>query len=168
MDHLREQFHRDGFAIVRNALTHEELGILQREVDCLMNFLISENYDILQDFGGIIEPISCGYIDPPATQMYMQSKRSYSNVRNQVTEDPDTVVPLLFEKMAALAQNFLPNETSDHPLCLFNEQYIVKTPKSDATSAFAWHQDSQYMDPTAQDAFPVVSCWTALDDVNKV
>lgn len=84
MDHLREQFHRDGFAIVRNgnagpllnkarpwpsnqsdagsnlailqllALTPEELGILQREVDCLMNFLISENYDILQDFGGII------------------------------------------------------------------------------------------------------------------
>lgn len=69
-----------------------------------------------------IEPISCGYIDPPATQMYMQSKRSYSNVRNQVTEDPDTVVPLLFEKMAALAQNFLPNETNDHPLCLVKRQ----------------------------------------------
>ncbi|KAF9947275.1 hypothetical protein BGZ72_010728 [Mortierella alpina] len=164
---LREQFHRDGFVIVRNALTSAELGILQREVDCLMNFLITENYDIMKDFGGIIEPISCGYIDPPATQMYILSKRAYSNIRNLVTEDPDTVVPLLFEKMSGLAENFLPAETVDHPLCLFNEQYIVKTPKSDATSAFAWHHDSQYMDPAAQKAFPIVSCWTALDDVNK-
>ncbi|KAF9989951.1 hypothetical protein BGZ75_004339 [Mortierella antarctica] len=166
-ERLREQFHRDGFVIVRNALTHEDVGILQREVDCLMNFLISENYDIMKDFGGIIEPISCGYIDPPATQMYILSKRAYSSIRNLVTEDPDTVVPLLFEKMAALAKNFLPTaDTDDYPICLFNEQYIVKTPKSDATSAFAWHQDSEYMDPTAQKDFPIVSCWTALDDSN--
>ncbi|KAF9438219.1 hypothetical protein BGZ76_009146 [Entomortierella beljakovae] len=27
-------------------------------------------------------------------------------------------------------------------------------------------QDSQYMDPSAQKAYPIVSCWTALDDVN--
>ncbi|KAF9940188.1 hypothetical protein BGZ67_008229 [Mortierella alpina] len=147
-ERLREQFHRDGFVIVRNALTHEDVGILQREVDCLTNFLISENYDIMKDFGGII---------------------AYSSIRNLVTEDPDTVVPLLFEKMAALAKNFLPTaDTDDYPICLFNEQYIVKTPKSDATSAFAWHQDSEYMDPTAQKDFPIVSCWTALDDVNKV
>ncbi|CAO3573800.1 unnamed protein product [Mortierella alpina] len=167
MERLREQFDRDGFVIVENALTDDELGILQREVDCLMNFLMSENYDIMKDLGGIIEPISCGYIDPPATQMYVLSKRAYSSVRNLVTEAPDTVVPLLFEKMAALAKNFLPAETDEDPICLFNEQYIIKTPKSDATSAFAWHQDSGYMDITAQKNFPIVSCWTALDDVNE-
>ncbi|KAI7829684.1 hypothetical protein BC939DRAFT_441474 [Gamsiella multidivaricata] len=163
---LRRQFHRDGFLIVRNALDHEEVEVFRREVDCLVNFLISENIDIMKDYGGVIEPISCGYIDPPVSQMYILSKRPYSALRNLVTEDPDTVVPVLFGKMPALAKHLLPTDTSENPLCLFNEQYIVKTPKSASISSFAWHQDSQYMDSTAQTAYPIVSCWTALDDVN--
>ncbi|KAG0212776.1 hypothetical protein BGX28_005623 [Mortierella sp. GBA30] len=149
------------------SLTEDDLRVLQQEVDCLMNFLMTENYDIMKDFGGVIEPISCGYIDPPATQMYILSRRSYSNIRDLVTEDPDSVVPVLFEKMPTLARYFLPAETDEHPLCLFNEQYIVKTPKSDSTSRFAWHEDSQYMDSSAQQAFPIISCWTALDAVNQ-
>lgn len=35
-------------------LTFQELGVFRREVDCLMNFLISENVDIMRDFGGVI------------------------------------------------------------------------------------------------------------------
>ncbi|KAG0000588.1 hypothetical protein BGZ65_004236 [Modicella reniformis] len=66
-EEIRRQFHRDGFAIVKNvyslqttlyislkALTLEELEIFRREVDCLVNFLISENIDIMKDFGGVI------------------------------------------------------------------------------------------------------------------
>ncbi|KAF9179958.1 hypothetical protein BGZ50_006561 [Haplosporangium sp. Z 11] len=145
-----------------------EVEILRREADCLVNFLISENADIMKDYGGVIEPISCGYIDPPLSQMFILSRRSFAAVRNLVTEDPDTVVPILFEKMASLARTFLPEETQDSPICLFNEQYIVKTPKSGSTSQFEWHQDAQYMDQFAQDSFPIVSCWTALDDVNQM
>ncbi|KAI8596097.1 hypothetical protein EDD21DRAFT_389294 [Dissophora ornata] len=165
-EETRRHFHRDGFAIVRNALTIGEVEILRREVDCLINFLISDDIDIMADYGGIIEPISCGYIDPPVSQMYILSKKSYSSLRNMVTEEPDTVVPVLFEKMPALVKHFLPAETADNPLCLFNEQYIVKTPSTPSTSSFKWHQDTGYMDASAQRTFPVVSCWTALDDVN--
>ncbi|KAF9111521.1 hypothetical protein BGX27_004813 [Mortierella sp. AM989] len=165
-EEVRRQFHRDGFVMIRNAITREDVEVLRREVDSLVNFLISENMDIMKDFGGVIEPISCGYIDPPVSQMYILSKRSYSSLRNMVTEDPDTVVPILFGKMPELAKNFLPATTADNPMCLFNEQYIVKTPNSASSSSFEWHQDSQYMDISAQKAFPIVSCWTALDDVN--
>ncbi|KAF8967577.1 hypothetical protein BGZ46_000142 [Entomortierella lignicola] len=163
---VRKQFHRDGFVIVKNALDREEVDIFHREVENLVNFLISENMDIMKDFGGVIEPISCGYIDPPVSQMYILSKKSYSSLRNMVTEDPDTVVPILFGKMSEMAKNFLPTATTDNPICLFNEQYIVKTPNSVTFSSFEWHQDSQYMDSSAQKEYPIVSCWTALDDIN--
>ncbi|KAG0362704.1 hypothetical protein BGZ54_008519 [Gamsiella multidivaricata] len=123
---LRRQFHRDGFLIVRNALDHEEVEVFRREVDCLVNFLISENIDIMKDYGGVIEPISCGYIDPPVSQMYILSKRPYSALRNLVTEDPDTVVPVLFGKMPALAKHLLPTDTSENPLCLSNGTLLIE------------------------------------------
>ncbi|KAF9356354.1 hypothetical protein BGX26_005392 [Mortierella sp. AD094] len=53
-EEARTQFHRDGFVIVKNALSREEVGVFHREVDNLVNFLISENMDIMRDFGGVI------------------------------------------------------------------------------------------------------------------
>ncbi|KAF8945023.1 hypothetical protein BGZ47_003369 [Haplosporangium gracile] len=120
----------------------------------------------MTDYGGIIEPITCGYIDPPVSQMFILSKKSYSHVRDQVPEEPDSVLHILFEKVPVMVNNFLPQESEDDPTCLFNEQYIVKTPDSADVSAFEWHQDSQYMDASAQETYPVVSCWIALDNVN--
>ncbi|KAF9329016.1 hypothetical protein BGZ91_000742 [Linnemannia elongata] len=163
---MRRQFHRDGFLVVPNALETEDVEILRREADCLINYLISENINIMTDYGGIIEPITCGYIDPPVSQMFILSKKSYSHVRDQVPEEPDSVLHILFEKVPTMVNNFLPLESEDDPTCLFNEQYIVKTPDSADISSFEWHQDSQYMDTSAQEAFPVVSCWIALDNVN--
>ncbi|KAG0289576.1 hypothetical protein BGZ96_006908 [Linnemannia gamsii] len=163
---MRRQFHRDGFLVVPNALETEDVEILRREADCLINYLISENINIMTDYGGIIEPITCGYIDPPVSQMFILSKKSYSHVRDQVPEAPDSVLHILFEKVPAMVNNFLPEESVDDPTCLFNEQYVVKTPDSAGISSFEWHQDSQYMNTSAQETFPVVSCWIALDNVN--
>ncbi|KAK3815592.1 MAG: hypothetical protein JOS17DRAFT_759962 [Linnemannia elongata] len=163
---MQRQFHRDGFLVVPGALETEDVEILRREADCLINYLISENINIMTDYGGIIEPITCGYIDPPVSQMFILSKKSYSHVRDQVPEEPDSVLHILFEKVPVMATNFLPLESEDDPNCLFNEQYIVKTPDSADVSSFEWHQDSQYMDTSAQEIFPIVSCWIALDNVN--
>ncbi|KAF9088874.1 hypothetical protein BGX23_007047 [Mortierella sp. AD031] len=139
-EEMQRQFQRDGFFVLRNALEASELEVLRRESDTLINFLISENVNIMTDYGGIIEPISCGYIEPPVSQMFILSKKSYSFVRDMVTEPPDSALPILFEKMPMLANGFLPVETEDDPTCLFNEQYIVKTPHSANISAFEWHQ----------------------------
>ncbi|KAK3842684.1 MAG: hypothetical protein J3R72DRAFT_442180 [Linnemannia gamsii] len=163
---MQRQFHRDGFLVVPNALDQKDVGILRREADNLINYLISSDINIMTDYGGIIEPITCGYIDPPMSQMFIMSKKSYSHVRHQVTEGGDTVIDIIFEKVPAMVNNFLPQESEDEPTCLFNEQYIVKTPDSASISSFEWHQDAQYMDTGAQEKFPVVSCWIALDNVN--
>ncbi|KAF9902105.1 hypothetical protein EC991_005274 [Linnemannia zychae] len=148
------------------ALEPNDVEMLRREADNLINYLISSDVNIMIDYGGIIEPITCGYIDPPMSQMFILSKKSYSYVRHQVTEKPDTVIDIIFEKVPEMVNKFLPQESEDNPTCLFNEQYIVKTPDSVNISSFEWHQDSQYMDKAAQEKFPVVSCWIALDNVN--
>ncbi|KAG0085611.1 hypothetical protein BGZ92_008868 [Podila epicladia] len=162
----RRKFMRDGFVVIENALQDQDVGILSREADNLMNFLMSEDVDIMQQLGGVIEPISSGYIDIPLSQMYIFSKTAYSRLRDMVTEEPDSVTDILFSTMPEWAKVMLPEETEDDKLCLFNEQYIVKTPRSESVSSFEWHQDSQYMDASAQNSYPVVSCWTALDDIN--
>ncbi|KAG0216319.1 hypothetical protein BGX31_000639, partial [Mortierella sp. GBA43] len=136
-DDIRGLFHRDGFVIVQNALTSHELEVFRQEVDSLVNFIISEDMDIMKDYGGIIgnvlrypihhaQPISCGYIDPPASQKYILSKRSYSTLRNMVTEEPNSVVPVLLDKMPAMAQKLLPMETEDNPLCLSNGALLIE------------------------------------------
>ncbi|KAF9402403.1 hypothetical protein BGZ94_004942 [Podila epigama] len=139
---IRRKFLRDGFVVVQNVLRPEDIGILSREADNLMNFVMSEGMDIMEILGGVIEPISCGYIDPPMSQMYILSKKSYSGLRDLVTEEPDSVTNILFSIMPTCAQTLLPDQDPDSPLCLFNEQYIVKTPKSEKISQFAWHQNN--------------------------
>ena len=66
----------------------------------------------------LVEPITCGYIDPPVSQMFILSKKSYSHVRDQVPEEPDSVLHILFEKVPAMVNNFLPLESEDDPTCL--------------------------------------------------
>ncbi|KAF9125756.1 hypothetical protein BGW39_007182 [Mortierella sp. 14UC] len=126
------------------ALEPSDVEMLRREADSLINYLISSDVNIMTDYGGIIEPITCGYIDPPMSQMFILSKKSYSHVRQQVTEKPDTVIDIIFEKVPAMVNSFLPQGSEDDPTCL----------------------DAQYMDKVAQEKFPVVSCWIALDNVN--
>ncbi|KAF9396130.1 hypothetical protein CPC16_004785 [Podila verticillata] len=165
-EQYRRRFLRDGFVVIENVLQDQDVRILSREADNLMNFLMSEDVDIMQQLGGVIEPISSGYIETPLSQMFIFSKTAYSRLRNMVTEEPDSVTDILFSTMPQWAKVMLPDETDDDKLCLFNEQYIVKTPRSESVSSFGWHQDSQYMDASAQSSYPVVSCWTALDDIS--
>jgi hypothetical protein len=82
---------------------------------------------------------------------------------------------LVCEQLASLAAALLPSTKSTHdtlsdldvPLYLFNEQYIVKPPRTPHTSAFVWHRDNEYMDETCQQV-PTIACWIPLDDVNQV
>ena len=61
---------------------------------------------------------------------------------------------VLGRDMKALASGFI----GDHPY-LFNEQFVVKGPRTGAS--FAWHQDSAYV---GFDHEPYLSVWIALDD----
>lgn len=51
---------------------------------------------------------------------------------------------------------------------LFNEQFILKPPRSAYSSAFAWHRDSDWCrDGCKYDYSPYVSLWVALDDMTQ-
>ncbi|KAG0242309.1 hypothetical protein BGW41_004523 [Actinomortierella wolfii] len=155
----RRNFYRDGFVIVENVLSVEQKDVLRNECERLTDFVLQEGYDLMKDFGGVI-----GYEDPPETQTFVFNKRAYIRNRDKISA-PDSVADILFGVVKNWAAELLPRPTEDDQLCLFNEQYIVKMPRSVNESVFAWHQDTQYMDKQAQEVYPVVSCWIALDDV---
>ncbi|KAG2430346.1 hypothetical protein HYH02_013710 [Chlamydomonas schloesseri] len=49
---------------------------------------------------------------------------------------------------------------------LFNEQFIIKPPRSTARSAFGWHRDSDWCRGRPEFQYsPYISVWTALDDM---
>ncbi|GLC56350.1 hypothetical protein PLESTB_001095300 [Pleodorina starrii] len=52
---------------------------------------------------------------------------------------------------------------------LFNEQFIVKPPRSSGRAAFGWHRDSDWCRDRAEYEYgPYVSVWTALDNMTAV
>ncbi|KAG0261408.1 hypothetical protein DFQ27_002965 [Actinomortierella ambigua] len=157
-------FYRDGFVIIENVLSEEQKRVLHSECERLTNFVMDQGYDLMSELGGIIEPVNVGYEDPPETQTFVFNKRAYIRNRDKIST-PDSLTNIIFGVVKDLVAKLLPKPTEDEPLCLFNEQYIVKMPRSVNESAFAWHQDTQYMDKHAQELYPVISCWIALDDV---
>jgi hypothetical protein len=55
----------------------------------------------------------------------------------------------------------------DRPVCLFNEHYVIKPPRSHIS--FRWHRDSDHqlaMCHTLESTRPYVSAWCALDDMH--
>ncbi|KAF9167265.1 hypothetical protein DFQ26_005224 [Actinomortierella ambigua] len=134
-------FYRDGFVIIENVLSEEQKRVLHSECERLTNFVMDQGYDLMSELGGIIEPVNVGYEDPPETQTFVFNKRAYIRNRDKIST-PDSLTNIIFGVVKDLVAKLLPNPTEDEPLCLFNEQYIVKMPRSVNESAFAWHQDN--------------------------
>ncbi|GIM08772.1 hypothetical protein Vretimale_12773 [Volvox reticuliferus] len=64
------------------------------------------------------------------------------------------------------ATTLSPGEHGGEGPYLFNEQFIVKPPRSSAAAAFGWHRDSDWCrDRQEYEYSPYVSVWTALDDM---
>ncbi|KAL1924564.1 uncharacterized protein VTP21DRAFT_4218 [Calcarisporiella thermophila] len=154
---LIHQFHTKGYAICENVLSQTEIKLLRDECDVLVNFVYNDR-DLLCDMGCVIETLSCGYFDAPDDKDYKTNRDTYVNMRSQINRD---VISLLLGKIPAIAKQFLLFEN----VYLFNEQYIVKPPRS-SQAQFAWHQDSEYMDNISS-VVPSISCWIALDDVDE-
>ncbi|KAI9016291.1 hypothetical protein CLU79DRAFT_764300 [Phycomyces nitens] len=136
-----EHYQSHGYLVLYEALTNSQLNVLHEEADILTNHLISEQVDLVHDLGCIIEPLTCGYLDPPLTLDYKTQPEEYRKRRNNILEIDGESSPL-------------------------NEQYIIKPPRTASYSQFAWHRDSDYLDVSLQNV-PGVACWTPLDPVNK-
>ncbi|KAI8374231.1 uncharacterized protein BYT42DRAFT_395923 [Radiomyces spectabilis] len=155
------EFHRLGYTILRNALTPEELHALHEEADMLMNYLMSEDIDIVRDLGCIIEPLTCGYLDPPRSRDYTYKTDAYMERRNSIL-DQSMASQVTLCSIARSASKLLGSSC----VYLLNEQYIVKPPATASKSQFAWHRDSDYYADAALQDEPTVACWTTLDPVD--
>ncbi|KAI8140568.1 hypothetical protein BJV82DRAFT_623120 [Fennellomyces sp. T-0311] len=158
------QFHTKGYTIIRNALSQDEVNLLHDEADTLANFVLSEGYDLTTQLGCIIEPLTCGFLDPAESEEFKTDKQAYISRRDSIMDLTEKhVSTIVLETVAKWAATLLGN--ADH-IFLMNEQYIIKPPYSAKKSQFAWHQDSDYLDIRLQNQ-PTVACWIALDPVDE-
>ncbi|KAL1932169.1 hypothetical protein VTP01DRAFT_9225 [Rhizomucor pusillus] len=157
------EFADRGFTILRNALSLEELDALVEEADTLANYLMDEGFDLVNDLGCIVEPLTCGYLDAPENDRYKTDEDAYRERRDSILLHGNIrVSDILLSKVAEFAAQLL--DTSN--VYLLNEQYIIKPPRTAKTSRFAWHRDSDYLEQELQQK-PTVACWIALDPVDE-
>ncbi|CDH50812.1 predicted protein [Lichtheimia corymbifera JMRC:FSU:9682] len=158
-----EHFGTHGYTILYNALTHEQLEALYNEAEALVNYLISEDLDINTEYGCVIEPLTCGILDPPESASYKTNPLAYQQRRNQIL-DNDIASSFILGSLAKWAASLL--HVDQDVVYLMNEQFIVKPPRTSDTSQFKWHQDSEYLDRSLRNERSI-ACWIALDDVDQ-
>lgn len=132
-----ERYFEEGYAVFPGLLESKELATLSTVCDRLME----EPPD--DDYGGKSHNIGRG-----------NDRRFLRHRHRDIPELSDFV---LGAAMRAFAGNFV-GETP----YLFNEQFVVKGPKTGA--AFAWHQDGGYV---GFDHATYLSVWIAIDDTTE-
>ena len=85
----------------------------------------------------MIEPLTCGYLDPIKSDEYKTNKVAYISRRNSIIDADNAISNVILETVARWAATLL---GSPEQVFLMNEQYIIKPPHSVNTSQFAWHQ----------------------------
>ncbi len=129
-------FREQGYCVVEDFLTQDELVLLQQ----IAEILIAEPP---ASEGGKFHTIGLG----EDRRFLRQRCKNFSELEKY----------LLSPRMRDFIATFL-----GPAVYLFNEQFVVKGPKSGA--AFGWHQDSYYVGFNHQ---PYLTLWIALDDVNS-
>ena len=139
----RQNFEKDGFAILPNVIDPEMLAMLQMECGYFIGYTDAwmENKDI--EVMGITH----------------KGKRYF--ISNRYRKSPEMHRFLFGELMREITTSFLGPDAY-----LFVEQWVVKG--AEQGMKFAWHQDSGYVkfiDPSNVHK-PYLTCWCALDDMS--
>ncbi|KAJ2775876.1 hypothetical protein IWQ57_000033 [Coemansia nantahalensis] len=153
-----------GYVLVAGFLGADEVAAYRDEAERLANHCY-ERGDIVANWGCVVEPLGCGFLDSDVPAHARSSRSGYLAVREQISDRRLALCTL--DRFGRCARQLLPPPPPPAGAgacgpCLLNEQFIVKPPRSDA--AFAWHQDNQFLSPS-QRRHAIVSVWTPLDDV---
>lgn len=133
----KEQYDREGFFILRNVLTAQQLEDLRAEAGRFMMEMDAEMDRLRVDNIGITH----------------RGSRYFIGNR---WPDSEKLQSFLFsDLMAAVCQATLGDEAY-----LFAEQFVIKA--AEKGMSFGWHQDSGYVGYPHR---PYLSCWCALDDM---
>ncbi len=132
-ENLHRTFRKQGYVIVRDFLTGNELDGLRDAGDQLLSEDPPEVGEGIHD------------IERGADRRFL---------RHRHLDFPQMQAVLFSPKMRELTRTLLDGDSY-----LFNEQYVVKGPRTGAS--FAWHQDGAYV---GFDHAPYLTLWMALDD----
>ncbi|KAJ0394617.1 hypothetical protein ATCC90586_009655 [Pythium insidiosum] len=168
----------DGYVVVPDTLTRDELRMLRRESEQLFRSL-DDDPEIaaarVLEQGCVLDMMAdCEMADEAPARVdsaaYMAARRQ--ELRRRVPSpandadadaDADSILrALLFDKLPRLLRSLAPSRE----LFFFNEHYVVKPPRS--AVEFRWHRDDdeQLAMCVHRDRLrPYVSLWCALDDV---
>jgi ectoine hydroxylase-related dioxygenase (phytanoyl-CoA dioxygenase family) len=139
----RDHFEREGYAILPDILSSEQLEILRHELDSHIAEADAE-------------------MDAAGTDMLglnHRGKRYFVSNRMPANERLRSFV--LGETMADVVRDFLGDDA-----WFFLEQFVVKLAEVGMT--FSWHQDSGYLKQQIPDhERPYLTCWIALDDMTE-
>lgn len=134
-----EQYRTEGYFILENAMTDEQLTGLRDECDRYV-----QQFDQEMEAKGVTSKGISHY------------KKRYF-ISNRGHESPAITSFLFSALMADVARATLGDNAY-----LFNEQYVVKA--AEVGTKFGWHQDSGYV---GHYHTPYLSCWCALDDMTE-
>ncbi|MBI1281681.1 MAG: phytanoyl-CoA dioxygenase family protein [Anaerolineaceae bacterium] len=132
-----EQFNKEGYFIIENAVTGQQLEMLRRECQRYVDAFEAEMERLDVNRLGISHYKKRYFID------------------NRGYESAEIADFLTSELMTDVCRSILGDEAY-----LYNEQYVVKV--ADVGTKFGWHQDSGYIDHYHD---PFLTCWVALDDM---
>ncbi len=138
---LKEQYDREGYCILENALDTKQIEVLRRECQ----ELVEETDRAMSDAGETVRDIN------------HQGRRYFISKRH--TDRPRLRDFLFGETMARICRLLIGEN-----VWLFNEQFVIKS--ANVGMPFSWHQDSGYIDRECIHK-PYLSLWCALDDVHE-
>ena len=136
---MRSQYEQEGYFVLERVLTDEQLDLLRGGAQYSIDKL-----DAAMDEAGV-----------DRVGINARGKRYFSSMIYQ--DRPELRQVLFSDTMAQICRATLGAEAY-----LFWEQYVIKA--GDPDTAFAWHQDSGYVD---EDHEPYLTCWIALDDITE-
>lgn len=137
-DQMRRQYKEDGYFILYDALSSEQLELLRSGVSYAMHKVDAALEAAGKDRGGI----------------NAKGRRYFGSMLHR-EELPELRQFLFSPLMAEICRATLGEQAY-----MFREQYVIKG--ADPDTSFAWHQDSGYVHENHD---PYLTCWIALDDI---
>jgi phytanoyl-CoA hydroxylase len=143
-----EHYHRDGYVVVKNLLTVEEVDILRERAD----LIATGKADAVPEESVQVEPgIRHGDLSEPEEPVLAVRK-----IRNLTQYDDVMRAHAMNGKILDIVQDILGTED----IMNFGDQLFMKPPRHGSRKSY--HQDSRpwrYIKP-----YDLVSCWAAMDD----
>ena len=140
-DALKQQYAEEGYFILENAMSDQQIADLREEAERFMR---------LQDEIHAREGTQERDINEAGVRYFIGNKHREWN--------SDKLVRYLFSGLMAE----ICRATVGGTAYLFNEQYVIKA--GEKGTSFSWHQDSGYIGHPHP---PYVTVWSTLDDVDE-